>query len=75
MARPDNLSADAKGYYDSDLGSMVMDIPLGAMINLANKTTAERDALTASNGMMIYNSSDDEIQVYKAGAWVNITTS
>lgn len=35
-------------------------------------TTAERDALTAVNGMMIYNSDTNKFQGYENGAWVNI---
>ena len=46
-------------------------------------TTAQRDALrdghtqstTIINGAMIYNTSLNEFQVRKAGAWVNLTTS
>lgn len=35
-------------------------------------TTAQRDALTAINGMVIYNSSLDKLQVRAAGAWVSL---
>ena len=36
-------------------------------------TTAERDALTASNGMLIYNSTLNKFQGYENGAWTNLT--
>jgi len=38
-------------------------------------TTAQRDALTAENGMIIYNSDDDEFQGYMVGAWVVFDTT
>ncbi len=39
---------------------------------LGSMTTAQRDALTAANGMMIYNASDNKFQGYENGAWVNL---
>ena len=35
----------------------------------ASLTTVQRDALTALNGMQVYNSDDDEMQAYQNGAW------
>lgn len=35
-------------------------------------TTAERDALTAINGMVLYNTTTDKLQVYAAGSWVDL---
>lgn len=35
-------------------------------------TTTQRDALTAVNGMVLYNSTTDKLQVYAAGAWVDL---
>jgi len=35
-------------------------------------TTTERDALTAINGMVIYNTTDDKLQVRAAGSWVDL---
>jgi hypothetical protein len=35
-------------------------------------STAERDALTAVNGMVVYNSSTDKLQVRAAGSWVDL---
>lgn len=35
-------------------------------------TTVERDALSAVNGMMIYNSDTNKFQGYENGAWVNV---
>lgn len=33
-------------------------------------TTAERDAMTAENGMIIYNTTTAVFNFYEAGAWV-----
>lgn len=38
----------------------------------ARMTTAERNALTAVNGMQIYNSTTDKLQVYAGGSWVDL---
>jgi hypothetical protein len=43
----------------------------GAVL-LPRLTTAQRDALTATNGMILYNTTTDKIQAYAAGAWVDL---
>jgi hypothetical protein len=43
----------------------------GAFLN-ARMTTTERDALTAVDGMQIYNTTDDKLQVRAAGSWVDL---
>ena len=50
-------------------------VEIGQVLQAPTLTTTERNALTASNGWIIYNTTDDQLQVYKGGAWVNITTS
>ena len=35
-------------------------------------TTTQRNALTAVNGMIIYNSTDSKLQGYQGGAWANL---
>ena len=47
-------------------------ITSGGFVQFGSLTTAERDALTAANGMVIYNSSTNKFQGYENGAWVNI---
>jgi hypothetical protein len=41
-------------------------------IQFGSLTTTERDALTAANGMVIYNTSDNKFQGYENGGWVNL---
>ena len=43
----------------------------GAML-LGNMDTTARDALTAANGMIIYNTTDNKFQGYENGAWANL---
>ena len=43
----------------------------GAVL-LPRLTTAERNNLTAINGMIIYNSTDNKFQGYEGGAWANL---
>jgi hypothetical protein len=43
----------------------------GALL-LPRMTTTQRDALTAANGMVIYNTTTATIQGYQAGAWGNL---
>lgn len=38
----------------------------------ARMTTVQRDALTPINGMQIYNTTTDKLQVYAAGTWVDL---
>jgi len=47
----------------------------GGTFKLANLTDTERDAITAENGDMIYNTDDNTIQAYVNGAWYRIDTS
>jgi len=48
------------------------EIQATAPFRLVNLTSTERDNLTASNGMMIYNTTTDKAQVYAGGAWVDL---
>ena len=50
-------------------------VEIGQVLQAPTLTTTERNALTASNGCIIYNTTYNQLQVYKGGAWVNITTS
>jgi hypothetical protein len=41
-------------------------------VKFGSFTTTERDALTAANGMVIYNTSTNKFQGYENSAWVNL---
>jgi hypothetical protein len=41
-------------------------------LRLASFTTTARNGITAANGQMIYNSSDNTVQVYANGSWLTI---
>jgi hypothetical protein len=43
-----------------------------SFIKVSPITTTARNALSASNGMIIYNSTDNKFQAYENGAWVNL---
>jgi hypothetical protein len=43
----------------------------GAFLN-ARMSTIDRDNLTATNGMQIYNTTTDKLQVYASGSWVDL---
>ncbi len=47
---------------------------IGAPMRLANLTTTERNALTPSNGDLIYNTTANKIQAYQNGGWINLDT-
>lgn len=47
-------------------------ITLEDPIRLPNLTTAQRDALTAANGWLIYNTTTSKIQAYAGSAWVDL---
>ena len=49
-------------------GSVIFSNP----IRLNNITTTNRDLLSASNGMLIYNTTDNKFQGYANGAWVDL---
>lgn len=44
----------------------------GGGFRLPNLTTTQRNLLLAENGEMIYNTTDNKIQGYQNGAWINI---
>ncbi len=53
----------------SPQGALDVSSTTGALI-VPRMTTAQRNALTAVNGMIIYNTSDNQFNFYENGAWV-----
>ena len=43
-----------------------------SFVQFGSFTNAQRNALTAANGMIIYNSETNKFQGYEGGAWVNL---
>lgn len=52
-------------------GGLELRTTTGALL-LPRLTTTQRDALTPTNGMLIYNSTTGKFQGYESGAWVNL---
>lgn len=53
----------------SPQGALDVSSTTGALI-VPRMTAAQRDSLTAVNGMIIYNTSDNQFNFYENGAWV-----
>ena len=69
-----------KGSYAIDDSTTIIDgingtITAAGFVQFGSYTTAERDALTAANGMVIYNTSLNVFQGYQNSAWITFTTS
>ena len=58
-----NLELDASGTGN---------VALARPIIMASFTTTQRDALTAANGMIIYNTTTNQFEGYENGAWVSL---
>jgi hypothetical protein len=70
-------AASFNGSLVSDDSTTIVDAINGSItasnfVQFGKLTTAERDELTASNGMVIYNTTDNKFQGYENGSWVNL---
>jgi len=45
---------------------------INGFVQFGSLTTAERDALVAANGMVIYNTTANKFQGYQNGGWINL---
>jgi hypothetical protein len=75
------IKNDGKIGINTHTPSATLEVAGGTIISgstsylkLPNLTTTQRDALTASNGMLIYNSTENRFEGYKNGSWVEIST-
>ena len=41
-------------------------------VQLASMTTTQRNSLSAANGMIIYNTTDNKFQGYENGSWADL---
>ena len=65
-----NSTGNTTDFAFQNDGGLVL--PGAGYVQFGSITTAERNALTAANGMVIYNTSDNKFQGYENGAWVNL---
>ena len=66
---------NAASFYGEQLivGDVQVDtIDVSSVLKLSSLTTTQRNALTAANGMVIYNTTDNKFQGYENGAWANL---
>ena len=74
----DSIETATTGTPTITSASNIVLNPTGSVVvqsggfRLANMDTTARNALTASNGEMIYNTTVNKIQAYQNGAWINI---
>lgn len=69
-----NDPSGARGVINANITpSAALDIQSteGAFV-APRMTTLQRDALTPSNGMMIYDKTTNKLDVYANGAWVSL---
>ena len=50
-------------------------VSIGDSLNLKSYTTTQRDALTATAGDLIYNSTTAQTQFYNGSAWETVTST
>lgn len=73
-------STSGSTYLQGDMSNLVastgieLSTTTGALL-LSRMDTTERDALTAANGMEIYNTTTDKFQAYEDGAWVDMISA
>jgi hypothetical protein len=70
----DNSAKDIQFEVDSNLKLTIEPTKIEASVpvQFPSYTTTQRNALTAVNGMMIYNSTTSKMQAYAGGAWVDL---
>ena len=70
-------AASFRGSLVADDSTTIVDavnntITVGGFVQFGSYTTAERDALTAANGMVLYNTTANKFQGYQNGGWINL---
>lgn len=81
-----SAGVNASGFTSNGAGTPTISSATNLVLSAANRvsvsnapfriatfTTTQRNALAASNGDMIYNSTDNRFQGYQNGTWVNLS--
>ena len=63
-----SLTGESANIGAADIGTL----DLSDSFSVPTLTTTQRDALTASNGMLVYNTSTNKFQGYENGSWTNL---
>jgi len=66
-------SKNAQGqevYQDDSAGLHI--VGTKSYVKFPNMTSTQRDALTGSAGMVVYNTTTSKLQVYSGGVWVDL---
>ena len=59
---------EAANFGAADVGAL----SLSDSFSVPTLTTTQRDALSATNGMVVYNTSTNKFQGYENGSWSNL---
>ena len=59
---------EAANFGATDVGTL----SLSDSFSVPTLTTTQRDALSATNGMVVYNTSTNKFQGYENGSWSNL---
>lgn len=71
------VAAAFKGSLFGDDSSVIVDainstITVGGFVQFGSYTKAERDNLSAGNGMVLYNTTSNRFQGFQNSAWINL---
>ena len=69
-----NLDVEGETRSTSFIGNSVRvnNVEVGETVLFPSLTTTERNALTASNGMVVYNETTNKLQAYAGGSWTDL---
>lgn len=72
-----NLVGDVTGSLFSDDSTRIIDgtegsITAQSFVQFGSLTTTERNSLSAANGMVIYNTTNNRFEGYQNGSWINL---
>ena len=68
----DGIHFTGGGGISGAEGISCNNLTASSIVKLQGITTSVRNSLSASNGMIIYNSTDNKFQAYENGSWANL---